>query len=246
MCGRYTLHHQPAELAERFDLDIELEDSEFEAGLEFLRPRYNIAPSQLVPVIQNSDRLSAGSRELLLCKWGLVPFWAKDPAIGNKMINAKSETLAEKPSFRNALAKRRCLIPADGFYEWQKKGKAPSQPIFVRRRDGGLFAFAGLWEEWNSPDGSPLATCTIITTEPNQLISQFHHRMAVILKPEDESIWLDLKNRPADVLPLLRPYEADDLEAYPVSRAVNSPSFDDASCIAPLNQVQVEGNRSAD
>lgn len=240
MCGRYTLHHKAEDLAERFGVDLKLDEPEFEAGLELLRPRYNIAPSQIVPVIQISDWRSAGGqgisrKEVLFCKWGLVPFWAKDPAIGNKMINAKSETLAEKPSFKNALAKRRCLIPADGFYEWQKKGKAPSQPIYVRRRDGGLFAFAGLWEEWNSADGSVLTTCTIITTEPNRLISQFHHRMAVILKPEDEAVWLNLKNKPADVLSLLRPYETEDMEAFPVSRAVNSPSFDDASCIEPIN-----------
>lgn len=240
MCGRYTLHHKAEDLAERFGVDLKPDEPEFEAGLELLRPRYNIAPSQIVPVIQISDWRSAGGqgslrKDLLFCKWGLVPFWAKDPAIGNKMINAKSETLAEKPSFKNALAKRRCLIPADGFYEWQKKGKAPSQPIYVRRRDGGLFAFAGLWEEWNSADGSVLTTCTIITTEPNRLISQFHHRMAVILKPENEDVWLDLNNKPADVLSLLRPYETEDLEAFPVSRAVNSPSFDDASCIEPTN-----------
>ncbi|MFN8005221.1 MAG: SOS response-associated peptidase, partial [Acidobacteriota bacterium] len=133
-----------------------------------------------------------------------------------------------------ALARRRCLIPVDGFYEWQKRGKAPSQPIYVRRRDGGLFAFAGLWEEWRTPDGSHLQSCTIITVEPNALIAQFHHRMAAILRPEEEALWLNPQQKVADVLPLLRPYEADDLEALPVSRAVNSPSFDDASCIAPL------------
>ena len=201
---------------------------------ELIRLRYNVAPSQMVPVIRQIGRQN-GEREIVGCKWGLIPFWAKDPAIGNKLINAKAETLAEKPSFKNALSQRRCLIPADGFYEWQKKGKAPSQPMYVRRRDSGLFAFAGLWEEWKSPEGERLQTCTIITTEPNELISQFHHRMAVVLKPDEETAWLDLKNKPADVLPLLKPYEADDLEAFPVSRAVNSPSFEDVSCIAPLS-----------
>lgn len=221
MCGRYTLHHRSEEIADRFSVDV---------PEELTPPRYNIAPSQLVPVI----RQSAETREIMGCKWGLVPYWAKDPAIGNKLINAKAETLAEKPSFKNALAKRRCLIPADGFYEWLKKGKAPSQPMYVRRRDGGLFAFAGLWEEWTAPGGDILRTCTIITTEPNELISRIHHRMAVVLGAAEESVWLNLKNKPADVLPLLRPYEADDLEAIPVSRAVNSPTFDDVSCIAPL------------
>lgn len=220
MCGRYTLHHTPEEVAERFEV---------EAINDLLSPRYNIAPSQLVPVIRQIN-----AKEMAACKWGLVPYWAKDPAIGNNLINAKAETLAEKPSFKHALAKRRCLIPVDGFYEWQKRGKAPSQPIYVRRREGGLFAFAGLWEEWRTPDGSYLQSCTIITVEPNALIAQFHHRMAAILRPEEEALWLNPQQKVADVLPLLRPYEADDLEAFPVSRAVNSPSFDDASCIAPL------------
>lgn len=224
MCGRYTLHHSAKDIARRFGTS--LADDPI---AELIRPRYNVAPSQIVPVIRQ-----LGEREMVGCKWGLIPFWAKDPAIGNKLINAKAETLAEKPSFKHALAKRRCLIPADGFYEWQKKGKAPSQPMFVRRRDGDLFAFAGLWEEWKAPDGERLQSCTIITTEPNELISQFHHRMAVILKPEEEAAWLDLKNKPADVLPLLKPYGVDDLEAFPVSRAVNSPSFEDASCIEPV------------
>lgn len=222
MCGRYTLHHHSEEIADRFGVD---------PIIELTPPRFNIAPSQIVPIVRQ-----IGEREVIGCKWGLVPYWAKDPAIGNKLINAKAETLAEKPSFKYALAKRRCLIPADGFYEWQKKGKAPSQPIYVRRRDGGLFAFAGLWEEWRVPgaDDERLQTFTIVTTEPNELISQFHHRMAVILKPEEEAVWLDLKNKPQDVLPLLRPYPAEELEAFLVSRAVNSPSFDDASCIAPV------------
>ena len=210
MCGRFTLHHSATEIANRFGVGFN------DPMTELIRPRYNIAPSQMVPVIRQ-----AGEREMVGCKWGLVPFWAKDPAIGNKLINAKAETLAEKPSFKYALNQRRCLIPADGFYEWQKKGKASSQPMYVRRRDGGLFAFAGLWEEWKEPSGERLQTCTIITTEPNDLISQFHHRMAVILKPEEEGAWLDLRNKPPNVLPLLKPYDLDDLEAFQVSGAVN-------------------------
>ncbi len=225
MCGRYTLRHQPKEIAERFDADSSDELD------EVAEARYNIAPTQLVPIIRQLER-----RELVNCKWGLIPFWAKDPAIGNKLINAKSETLAEKPSFKHALAKRRCLIPADGFYEWQKKGKAPSQPLYIRRQDGGLFAFAGLWEEWKAPDGKRIQSFTIITTEPNELIAQFHHRMAVILKPEEEAFWLEMKNKPADVLPLLRPYDGNDLEAFPVSRAVNSPSVNNPSLIEPLSE----------
>jgi len=229
MCGRYTLHHEPEEIEERFEV---------EPDQELLAPRYNIAPSQIIPVIRHTGH--TGSKEMAGCKWGLIPFWAKDPKIGNNLINAKAETIAEKPSFKHAFAKRRCLIPADGFYEWQKRGKAPSQPIYVRRRDGGLFAFAGLWEEWKTPDGELLPTCTIITVEPNELISQFHHRMAAILKPDEEAAWIDPGSKAEDLLRLLRPYSSDELEAFPVSRAVNSPSFDDAACIAPIDVKQVE------
>ncbi len=221
MCGRFTRHHKPDEIAERFDVDP-IEEAEI--------ARYNIAPSQVVPIVRRIDE-----REMIASKWGLVPFWAKDPSIGNKMINAKAETLAEKPSFKRALAKRRCLVPADGFYEWQKKDKGPSQPIYVRLRDGGLFAFAGLWEEWKSPEGQILNTFTIVTVEPNELISKFHHRMAAILEPDAEADWLNPKNSAVDAAKLLKPYPADRMEAYKVSRAVNSPSFDDASCISPID-----------
>ncbi|MCG3164187.1 MAG: putative SOS response-associated peptidase YedK [Acidobacteria bacterium] len=220
MCGRYTLHHKPEEIEERFDVD---------AVEEFLAPRYNIAPSQIIPVIRQTQ-----SREMAGCKWGLIPFWAKDPKIGNNLINAKAETIAEKPSFKRAFAKRRCLIPADGFYEWQKRGKAPSQPMYIRRRDGGLFAFAGLWEEWKSPEGEPIETCTIITVEPNELLSKIHNRMAAILRPGDEAAWIDPKSGVDDLLQMLRPYDSDELEAIPVSRAVNSPAHDSAALIAPI------------
>ncbi len=221
MCGRYTLHHAPKEIAERFGV---------EPNDKLLAPRYNIAPSQTVPAIRRSD----GARELAGLKWGLIPYWAKDPKIGNSLINAKAETIAEKPSFKQALAKRRCLIPADGFYEWRKRGKEPSQPIYVRRRDGGLFAFAGLWEAWKTPEGETLETCTIITVEPNEMISKIHHRMAAILRPDDEAAWIDPQSGIDDLLRLLRPYESDELEAIPVSRAVNSPTRDEPALIAPV------------
>jgi putative SOS response-associated peptidase YedK len=220
MCGRYTLHHKPKEIEERFDVDPDQ---------ELLSPRYNIAPSQIIPVVRHRE-----SREMAGLKWGLIPFWAKDPKIGYNMINAKAETLAEKPSFKQALAKRRCLIPADGFYEWQKRGKGPSQPIYVRRRDSGLFAFAGLWETWKSPEGETIESCTIVTVEPNELISKFHHRMAAILSRDDESAWIDPESKVADLLGLLRPYPSDELEAFPVSRAVNSPKSKEPSLIAPI------------
>jgi putative SOS response-associated peptidase YedK len=221
MCGRFTQHHTPEEVAVRFNVK----------SLDYLfDPRYNIAPTQPVAAVVAQGAQS--ERRLVNLQWGLVPYWSKDPSIGSRMINAKAETLAEKPSFKQALARRRCLIPADGFYEWQKRGKNPSQPLYIRRRDGGLFAFAGLWEEWTSPDGGKLQTCTIITVEPNELIANVHHRMAAILQPDDEAVWLDPRRKPDEATELLRPYPSEDLEMYPVSRAVNSPMIDDESLIA--------------
>ncbi|MCI0524862.1 MAG: SOS response-associated peptidase [Acidobacteria bacterium] len=220
MCGRYTLHHAPAEIGERFDVEV---------VPELAPPRFNIAPTQIVPVIRQTD-----GREMVGCKWGLVPSWAKDPAIGNKMINARSETLASKPSFKNALAKRRCLIPADGFYEWLK---AKKQPFYFRLRDRGLFALAGLWEEWIEPgSGEPLQTCTIITVEPNKLVAQVHQRMPALLLPDEEAIWLDPDHKAADVLSLLRPYPVEKMELVPVSRAVNSASAQGPELIEQVNE----------
>jgi putative SOS response-associated peptidase YedK len=224
MCGRFTRHQPPEKIIKRFNVQL-IKEAKI--------PRYNIAPSQVVPVIRQVDE-----REMIACKWGLVPFWAKDPSIGNKMINAKAETLAEKPSFKQALIKRRCLIPADGFYEWQKKGKGASQPFYITLRNGDLFAFAGLWEEWKSPDGNLLKTFTVITVEPNELVSTIHNRMPAILKPQDEADWLNLKNRPADIVHILQPYPAEEMQAVPVSRMVNSPSYDDASCMTPIESPE--------
>src|SRR5438105_243032 len=177
MCGRFTSHHSPEEIMERFEVDEALFRPD---------PRYNIAPTQILAAVIEQQ----GKRQLTGFRWGLVPSWSKDPAIGNRMINARAETILEKPSFKAALTRRRCLIPADGFYEW-KKSTAGSQPFHIRRRDGGLFAFAGLWEEWQSPDGSPLQTCTIVTVEPNELMSPIHNRMPAILEREEEKLWLE-------------------------------------------------------
>ena len=216
MCGRFTRRHTAEEIAERFEV---------EAAEEFAEARYNIAPSQAIPVITQRD-----TRNVLVCQWGLVPFWSKDPALGNKLINAKAETLAEKPSFKYALEKRRCLIPADGFYEWDRRGK-PAQPYYIRRRDGGLFAFAGLWEECKLLDGTRLRTCTIITVEPNSLVGAIHQRMAAILARADEAVWLDPNSKVADAQTLLRPFPLDELEMYPVASAVNSAMRDEATLI---------------
>ncbi len=232
MCGRFTLHHTLEELEERFAAEIAVPSAAETA------PRYNIAPTQDILVVTQN-----GARHLQGCHWGLIPSWAKDPAIGNKMINARAETLAEKPSFRTALSRRRCLIPADGFYEWQNAAadlpsgkKAPRTPMHIRLQGGGLFAFAGLWDEWHAPDGSSLRSCTIITTAPNAVTAPIHDRMPVILHPEDEALWLDRSiTNASDLLPLLIPYPADTMEAYAVSRSVNAPTMDDPELIVPVN-----------
>lgn len=219
MCGRFTQRKEVAQVAKRYGVS---------ENAIVAKPRYNIAPQQMILAV-NQDR------ELVQLKWGLIPSWAKDPKIANNLINARAETLQEKPSFRTALTKRRCLIPADGWFEWKKESEG-KQPYFFHRRDDGLFSFAGLWESWKSPEGESVQTCSIITTEPNELTGQYHNRMPTILKPSDEAHWLDSSARVPDLLQLLAPCLADELEAYPVSRAVNSPGRDEASLI---ERVQV-------
>lgn len=221
MCGRYTLHHAPQQIALRFGVEEVLAEAQ---------ERYNIAPSQSIPVVVAEKEV----RALNAYKWGLIPFWAKDPAIGNKLINARAETLAEKPSFKNALVRRRCLIPSDGFYEWKKENDT-RQPMYIRRRDGDLFAFAGLWEEWKGPDGVPLRTCSIITVAPNELMADIHDRMPAMLRPEWEADWLNPSNTAVpDLLALLQPYSPADMEAYAVSKRVNAPVNDGPACIESL------------
>jgi len=168
--------------------------------------------------------------------WGLIPFWAKDPSIGNRMINARSETLAEKNSFKNAYRRRRCLVLADGFFEWANiAGQKAKQPFYFRMEDGAPFAFAGLWEEWNSPEGSQLKSATIITTEPNALVKQVHARMPAILHPADFQLWLSMEEHPPAALQhLLAPYPAEEMVAFPVSTTVNSPFNDLPENIQPL------------
>lgn len=233
MCGRFTLHHSTPQIAERFGV----QDVLFQ-----VEERYNIAPTQPVAAI-----LQRESRSLEGLKWGLVPSWAKDPGIGARMINARMETLSEKPSFKNALTRRRCLIPADGFYEWNAAEN--KRPYHIKMRDGSLFAFAGLWDEWHSkenPDSEPLRTCTIITTTPNELMATLHHRMAVMLRPEDEDLWLDptVKDVPS-LLDCLTPYPDGALEAYAISRRVNTPAFDAPECIAPATEDDAPAPRAS-
>lgn len=222
MCGRYVLTAEPQVVQQKFNLTTLPPE---------LPERYNIAPTQAVPVITNEAPTA-----LTFFRWGLIPSWSKDINIGDRMINARGETVHEKPSFRAAFRRRRCLIPATGFYEWSKQGK-DKKPMYVHMKAQAVFAFAGLWEVWHSPEGDEIHSCTIITTEPNELMQPLHHRMAVILHEEDYETWLSLDELPPDVLkPLLRPYEADEMEVYEVSKLVNSPANDVPACIVPVNQ----------
>ena len=205
MCGRFTLTTDPGVVARRFGAPP------YHGG--GTTPRYNIAPTQMVITVTDD-----GARQLEQMRWGLIPRWAKDASIGSKLINARAETLAEKPSFREALRRRRCLIPADGFYEWVAvPGLKRKQPMRIGLKSGEPFAFAGLWDEWRSPEGTPLRTCTIVTTTPNELIATLHHRMPVILTSEAERRWLDpAVTDPEALLPLLAPYPAELMEAHPI------------------------------
>lgn len=222
MCGRFTLTDPDADLAEQFNLP----------DVPDLQPRYNIAPTQPVAAVRVAAESAA--RELALLRWGLIPFWAKDPGIGARMINARSETAAEKPAFRAAFRRRRCLVLADGFYEWQKENGG-KQPFYIRLRDGQPFAFAGLWESWKGEGETVIESCTLLTTQPNDLIHPLHNRMPVILHPRDYALWLDPEMQAAERLkPLLRPYPFEEMVAYPVSRFVNKPQNDDPRCIEPL------------
>ncbi len=220
MCGRFSLGVSPATLLTHFNVQESVAWTE----------RYNLTPGQeVLTIVQTAE----GRRELRRMRWGLIPAWAKDPAIGNQLINARAETVASKPAFRSAFRERRCLIVTDGFYEWEAQGRR-KQPWCIRRADGQPFAFAGLWERWTDSAGQPVDTCTIITTTPNELIRRFHHRMPVILAHADYALWLDGQTRDADrLLPLLVPCPPNELTAYPVSPIVNNPANDTPACQAP-------------
>ena len=223
MCGRYSLTLDIDRIAERFVCNT--------ASLSY-SPRYNIAPSQPVLALINTEDNT--QRRAGFLRWGLIPSWAKDPAIGNTMINARSETIAEKPSFKRALRRRRCLIVADGFYEWKKADKTKI-PMYIGLKSREPFAFAGLWEKWLAESGETIHSCTIITTTPNPLMESIHQRMPVILPREAESVWLDRTiDDPESLLPLLAPYPAEEMDAYAVSPLVNSPRNDTAACLTPL------------
>ena len=229
MCGRFTLTLDPSELREAMPW-LNVPDE--------LRPRYNIAPTQPVAVVAND-----GKHQVDFYIWGLIPSWAKDPEIGNRMINARAESLAEKPSFRSAFRRRRCLVLADGFYEWkQEQNSNLKTPLYIQLKSKQPFSFAGLWENWNSPDGSQVYSCTIITTAANELIQTFHSRMPVILPEKSYSTWLSPQEfEPRQLEPLLLPYPASEMVAYPVSRRVNSPANDLPECVLPLGAEQQPG-----
>ena len=222
MCGRFTQTASPEAIAQQFQLQ--------ESPL--FKIRYNIAPSQSVSAIRMIPDTS--SRACVMLRWGLIPSWAKDVKIGAQCINAKAETVAVKPAFRAAFKKRRCLVLADGFYEWQVQGTR-KQPMWIGLKTKRPFAFAGLWEHWQPKDGSPLETCTIITTEANEFMQPIHARMPVILPSSSYEQWLDLEFCDADVLnSFLRPYPSEDFTAYPVSTLVNNPRNDVRQCLEPL------------
>jgi len=220
MCGRFTITIE----ASYFQQELNLGSIPKE-----WKPRYNVAPSQDIPIVLNKE-----TRDVEMLRWGLIPFWAKDEKIGYRMINARSETIQEKPSFRNAFKQRRCLVLADGFYEWQKQdGKAPKVPFYFQLADGAPFAFAGIWETWKPPEGDPLRSCSIITTEPNSLVAMAHNRMPVML--DKQIMWGWLEDKPPHALQsMLAPYPAEKMRALPVGLAVNNPKNDSAECVRPL------------
>jgi putative SOS response-associated peptidase YedK len=220
MCGRISLSTSPEELAEELELP----------GLpqDFV-PRYNIAPSQKILAIVADP---AAGRQAAFYRWGLVPFWAKDPSIGNRMINARAETVAEKPAFRNAFTRQRCLVPVSGFYEWKKEGSG-KVPMHIRLASRKPFALAGLWEEWKPKSGAPIRSCTILTTTGNEFMAPIHDRMPVILSRDAQARWLDPTHPPADLRDLLAPSADAELEAWEVSTLVNSPANDVAECLEP-------------
>jgi putative SOS response-associated peptidase YedK len=229
MCGRYRLSRRKQIIEEHFDAV---------SGDEEWSPRYNIAPTQPIPIIRQNP--SEPVRELSMMRWGLIPSWAADPSVASRMINARSETAATKPAFRDALRFRRCMVPADGFYEWMRTGKA-KQPYCFEVNEGELFAFAGLWDRWRDAGGNAVETCSILTTTPNAVASAVHDRMPVILDPDGYDLWLDPGMRDADAASeLLGPCDARLMRCYPVSTRINHVSNDDEECAQPVEVAEAQ------
>lgn len=219
MCGRFAVTVAPAMIASHYGLTESVE----------FPPNYNVTPSQQIPVVRSMD----GKRTLALMHWGLIPHWAKDERIGYKMINARAETVFEKPAFRAAAKSRRCLIPASGFFEWEKSGKH-KQPFYVTVRGQNVFSFAGLWEVWHKSAEEVVVSCSILTTDANALMEPIHNRMPVIIAPADYETWILPKADLDELNSLMQPFPAGQMEAYPVSQAVNNPRNNGPECIVPL------------
>ena len=220
MCGRFDCHSEISVIAKLFKID--------RLSIDY-QPHYNIAPSQNIVVIRDS-----GKRELLQCQWGFIPWWAKDPKMGFKMINARAESVADKPAFKDAFRNQRCLVIADGFYEWVLEGKV-KQPVYIRLKSHTPVGFAGLYSVWRSPEGEDIRTCTIITTDANDLLRPIHDRMPVIILKDKEDLWLDPKTTEKEkLLPLLTPYPSDEMEFYRVSPIMNKPEHDAPEVIRPI------------
>ncbi len=248
MCGRFGLLHPWTDMFQAYSI--------ISSPLNLPR-RFNIAPTQPIVAITGAPAAESGDRRrgtiATLFRWGLVPSWAKDISAGAKTINARAETVAEKPSFRAAFRRRRCLIPASGFYEWQSQPKGPKQPFWITAADGGLLTFAGLWESWMSPDGDELQTCTIVTTTANESLAPIHHRMPVILAPADFAAWLDVGDGKNDfgtdlsvVQSLLRPAPDGATTAWPVSTRVNNVRNDDESLVEPAEPISSDSQTDDD
>ncbi|TLS35704.1 SOS response-associated peptidase [Pseudalkalibacillus caeni] len=224
MCGRYSLFTDLETILERFSIEAAADGFEYE-------PAYNIAPGQEIVTVINSN----GSNKIGKLKWGLIPFWAKDSKIGNKLINARAETIAKKPSFKHSFQRKRCLVLGDSFYEWKKEDDKKI-PMRIRVDQGRLFAMAGLWDKWKDKNGESVFTCTIITTRPNDLMKDIHNRMPVILSKEEEQAWLDPRNQNAnDLEELLVPFPEHKMDAYRISSAINSPKNNFPECIKPIS-----------
>ena len=221
MCGRYRLSRRKEMIAEYFETDTEVD----------WEPRYNIAPSQQVGIIRQNPLRP--DRHFSLARWGLIPSWASDASMSSKTINARSETVVSKPAFRDAFSSRRCLIPADGFFEWRRKGRE-KQPFHFGMQDDSLFAFAGLWDRWRDPAGAVVESCSILTTTPNSLLADIHDRMPVILRKESYDLWLDAGFKDVKALAgVLVPFDAVQMRSFPVSTRVNAVTNDDPDCVVP-------------
>lgn len=226
MCGRFTLTLDPGEIQTLLALG---------PFIHLIQPRYNIAPTQPVAIVKDPVL-----RQVELMRWGLIPSWAKDVAIGNRLINARAETITEKPSFRVSFSRRRCLVLADGFFEWADTGKGSKQPYYFQLKNQAAFTFAGIFDHFQSAEGSEILSCAIITCPANALVAQFHPRMPVIFDAARQWQWLDVSTPKTELLDMLQPYKADEMSGYPVSKQINHPEIDEPGLIVPLDELDEE------